>query len=292
VREDAITIVIEALKGKDATVFVAPSEAEWQCVAFELWGVTDGTISIDSDIYPLGSKLMVLELGWDGKCCIVHRHNAHKSESLGSGEWDEDAVALHCALLGCDYVKRPYLQGNDKVLKIMKKCTSAEMVNTELYNIETRGRYGKDKPQGIPGYAFRALRAKNLFLYAPVFKTMNDEGMVTISSPTSVIITSIRSRDGIARSWGEDIGFDALSLLPDSIQNLDVALGRINPKSGQPWKLIPNPKDVNGIEYAPGAIIDFSLHPIVQNYPESVLVNWLIARNVPPKTGATLSEYH
>lgn len=33
VREDAITMAIKALRGIDATVFVALSEAEWQCVA-------------------------------------------------------------------------------------------------------------------------------------------------------------------------------------------------------------------------------------------------------------------
>lgn len=53
VREDAITIAIESLKGKDAIVFVAPSEAEWQCVAFEQWKVTDGTIYLLTPIFTL-----------------------------------------------------------------------------------------------------------------------------------------------------------------------------------------------------------------------------------------------
>ncbi|KAL7501673.1 hypothetical protein ACHAWT_009485, partial [Skeletonema menzelii] len=59
VTPDVIAAAVRIFRDNGHEVFGAPFEADWQLVYWELTGFTDGTISIDSDIWAMGSKVFV-----------------------------------------------------------------------------------------------------------------------------------------------------------------------------------------------------------------------------------------
>jgi exonuclease-1 len=66
-RSDIIFEAVEWLKENGQEVVGAPFEADWQLIELELSGKTDGTLTVDSDLFVLGSKCLVL----DFKLCKV-----------------------------------------------------------------------------------------------------------------------------------------------------------------------------------------------------------------------------
>ena len=108
VTEDMVALAVQVLKAAGVEVMGAPFEADWQLAFLEGVGYTQGTITNDTDLFPLGSRLLVTQLEVaGGRCNIVDR--ADVMGPLGSLSFCngiERAVGVFCSLLGTDYLPR------------------------------------------------------------------------------------------------------------------------------------------------------------------------------------------
>jgi hypothetical protein len=75
VREDIVAEAVQFLRSQNVEIRGAPYEAEWQLVAAELAGEIAGIISVDSDVFTLGGKLLIydLQVKGDGPCNVLER---------------------------------------------------------------------------------------------------------------------------------------------------------------------------------------------------------------------------
>ena len=104
----------------------APGEAEHQLVSLELQGITAGTITSDSDAFPLQSPVAICDLKEKtGGCCVVRREDAAASSFLGGGVLGPEGIVALCCFMDCDYLARPYRRGVPRVLVLAKTWQAA-----------------------------------------------------------------------------------------------------------------------------------------------------------------------
>ena len=111
VREDILAQAIHIFKQNNVEVYGAPYEADFQLVHWEKIGFTDGSITVDSDLFAMGSQFLVDELNVHSKdaCCmiieyrVVMESNAFTAES---SSWTSDNLLVYSALCGCDFLPR------------------------------------------------------------------------------------------------------------------------------------------------------------------------------------------
>lgn len=301
VREDYLALVIQDLKDKKETVLVAPGEAEWQLAYLEKAGLTDGTITVDSDLFPLdplGEGIIVFDLDSNGQCCVVCREDAHKCEDLGGGQWDAETVALYAALSGCDYVPRVYGQGKVAARSLTRDCIASKTARHDvLSNIENTKKYGsQDGGVACDGYAELVYRAIAIFNYAPVFLYTNIEAVDFDDFEPAYVEIKLGSLTPLPEGTTEDewtkmLGFDPQRLIAcvsPTISLKDLYYGRIWCRTGQPFRLLP-PATSNGTVVPHGSVIDFTKQPVA-THPTDRLAVWLWARNLPAKSTQTRKD--
>ena len=59
VREDVLEVAVSTFREENVELFCAPFEADSQLSEWEKSGFTHGTVSVDSDFFALGSKILV-----------------------------------------------------------------------------------------------------------------------------------------------------------------------------------------------------------------------------------------
>ena len=196
VREDVVQVALLFLKGAARCEVVgAPFEADWQLVELERSGYTRATLAEDTDLFVLGSLVLVQQLVCDkkGACSIVRRGDRLATEALGGSKWSTTDLAVYSALVGCDFIDR--LQGNSqkKVRALMDRWTTgaegsteraeaqeAVLASLELLKWPKQGQGGGQ----VCGTAYRKhfWQAVAIFLHAPVTRrTVSATGVVVLS---------------------------------------------------------------------------------------------------------------
>ena len=92
-------------------IYGAPYESDFQLVFWELTRFNDGTYTIDSDIFAIGSNMMIDLINFrsaKGNYKILLRHKVLGRFMEGSESWVVEDVILYSALSGCDFIKRLY----------------------------------------------------------------------------------------------------------------------------------------------------------------------------------------
>ena len=273
-------------------VYCAPFEADHQLAHWEKTGFTQGTISVDSDIFMLGSKLFIdcLESHSDlGKCFILERDDIMSQDAFGEGssKWSDDQLLAYGGLCGCDWLQRLYRLQDKHIQAFMKKWVKVESEEEKLgllKEVSENKHWPKDpdcetKGKGAQATDFpeRFLQYLNFAKYAPVIR-QNDKDVVEIGPLQDI-------PEGETRSWQELIGFDPT--IPFS--NLDVErCYRLVTfvRTGRPLRKFELPKDpLDSTKTLPHhTIIHFDKRPI-DIYPANVLLDWLVFHGVPmPKS--------
>jgi exonuclease-1 len=293
-REDFITLVIQDLERKGAVVLVAPYEAEWQLVSLETDGLTDGTLTSDSDLFPLGSTTMIFDLDSAGNCIVVKREDARQCADLGGGRWDDETIARYSALCGCDYVQRVSGQGKVKAKAIVEACLkSKEACAAEMLKIERTQVYGiRGSGASCVGYSKLVDRAISIFRYPPVFKyvdedadreSFDDVDAEVILTPLNPLPPGTTHDD-----WIKMLGFDPADVSRDDIKPALFFRAKVWSRTMEPFRALDHPTQ-GGVLVPHGSTIDFAQQPI-DTHPMQRLALWLWTRNVPPRSNSTWGE--
>ena len=131
VREDMVELAVAFLLKNKAEVVGAPFEADSQLAYEEAVGNTVASLTIDSDMFMLGSQMWISQLRLPphadaGAINLVARPDALAKLDNGehwavnaAGEEDRGQVQLYGAMCGNDYVPRPMGLGPKTILKSM-----------------------------------------------------------------------------------------------------------------------------------------------------------------------------
>ena len=133
VREDILHQAIQVFKKNKVEVYCAPYEADFQLAYWARSSFTDGTITIDSDLFFLGSGLVIDELEYSsarsvGSCIFVEREEVMKVNAFTkeSSKWSDDDLLVYGALNGCDWLPRLYGLQHEKIEAFMEKWVVAK----------------------------------------------------------------------------------------------------------------------------------------------------------------------
>lgn len=106
-----IADTVQVFKDNGREVYGAPYESDFQLVHWELSDFTQGTMTTDSDIFAMGSKIFIDLLNFssaNGKCKIVVRDDVLPKVLPGEYPWTHFDLLLYAALMGCDFIPRLY----------------------------------------------------------------------------------------------------------------------------------------------------------------------------------------
>ena len=276
VTEDMVGDALAFLSAAEgAEVLGAPFEADWQLAHLETTGYTCATYTEDSDLFALGSKVLITQLRvmCGDACSITIRDEVLQKEELGAGKWDNGTLLAFCARLGCDYIHRVLQCGPQKALEWANKWHGANAAARQgmLNEIETVGKWPKRAGGGLcEGYSQKFNETINTFLYAPVFIKGHRRWKL---APLNKLPRG--------KVWNDLIGFDpecALASVPGNIDQ-KATLG-IWARTGAAPQSLELPKDGSGVGQPHGSVIDFGTCP-VRLQPSAHLLQWLAHRAVP-----------
>ena len=294
VREDILHHAMQVFKKNKVEVYCAPYEADFQLAYWEKTGFTDGTITIDSDLFFLGSGLVIDELDYKssrtmGSCIFVERNEVMNTNAFTkeSSKWSDDDLLVYGALNGCDWLPRLYGLRHEKIEEFMEKWVVAETVEEkdDLLEQIAKGKYwpkeGAATGKGNSAESDFPMRFKqclNFMKYAPVIKRSNDEYRI---GPLQEI------PDNETRLWHELIGFNPLS----DFQGIDVKKCYsldIFPRTKEPLMPLPLPEDpLDPTRKLPhNSIINIEKSPI-GILPHNVLLDWMVYHGVPMPKGTS-----
>jgi hypothetical protein len=199
-------------------------ESDWQLVQLEMEGKTDGTLSEDSDLLPLGSKCLISKFSLKSSDVVVISSDEAREvvgKKITGGEWTRVQFIDYCIFMGCDYV--PKMENFGPVAAELLMKSWIQLKDTEKLEIldlvERSGNWnggtGRKRRAtsltsrtGLPNYCKTFLNARNLFLHPPVFK-LNGAMNALISVEIGYLNSSSSSRNlppiGLEREFSLDI---------------------------------------------------------------------------------------
>lgn len=290
VREDILDQALKVFKKNKVEVYGAITEADFQLVYWERTGFTDGTISVDSDIFALGSKFFVDELKVNSKfgdCKIIERDEVMKVNAFTkeSSKWTDDDLLVYGALMGCDWLPRLFNLNHDKIEAFMEKWIVAK-TDTEKENLLkwiSTGRswpkvVGKGKGELANDFTKRFMQCINFMKYAPVIR--EEDGNFKVGP-----LQDIPSSE--TQTWQELIGFDPLH----GIRTIDVQACynmSIWARTEKPLRALPLPQDpLDSTRTIPhNSVIYYDRRPI-DIMPTNVLLEWLYYHGLPMPKGSS-----
>mmetsp|Transcript_36508 Transcript_36508/g.74330 ORF Transcript_36508/g.74330 Transcript_36508/m.74330 type:complete len:757 (-) Transcript_36508:306-2576(-) len=299
VRPDIIAHAVSIFKEHKVETYGAIYEADFQLWYWEMTGFTHGTISVDSDIFAMGSKdanslfidLLNVESS-DGKCKIIKRDVVWKQDLFGKGSsgWCHDDFLVFCAICGSDYSKRLYRLKDKEIYRFMETYTREGLTNEQKDRLLISFAENKYWPPGkkkggseakCTGADFvgTVKRCKYMWKYAPVIK---EENGLFVIAPLNALPARVQ--------WADLIGFDPVERFANtdiqSIYHMEIWARTLQPLATLP---LPRDPDDDSREIPHGSIIDFnkmSPHFIAS----SALLQWLYYRGVPHPKGARRQE--
>eukprot|EP00794_Sanderia_malayensis_P020244 gene20244-22226_t len=118
------TEVIQACREKNVMCVVAPYEADAQLAYLEMQGITDFTITEDSDLLIYGCKKVLFKMGADGDGMLIDLNELNKVKSVALESFTMEKFRHMCILSGCDYLPSVKGLGLYKAHKFLKKSTN------------------------------------------------------------------------------------------------------------------------------------------------------------------------
>jgi hypothetical protein len=283
-REDVVFSLRDWCQRNRVTLIGAPFEADPQVVYEEITHKTNASLTTDSDLFILGSEVMVDNLVYSklGRCNIIRRAEALKSPMLGGGNWD---MAAFAAFLGCDFIKRPLGQGLQTVSRdIMPAWMDGDESKKAaiLQNIASTRQWSLGEP--AEDYPVKFGTARNMYVYPPVFRQTD-----SLSEPVSL---SPLHDLPVDRSFTDLIGFDPQTVLKAVIREADLGEHlspdimrdmyelKIWSRTGRDVADIPMQIDATTDKTLPyGAVLDFIACP-AQMHSDKTLQKWLTLRRL------------
>ena len=228
---------------------------------WELTGFTHGTYTVDSDIFAMGSDLIIDLLNFNsalGKCKLLVRGEAKKRIMEGSEDWTVEDVILFSALSGCDFIPRLFRMRTDTIEALMKKYKDLDndQCLDDLLSEFASGQSwstGKNKADApATDYAENIRLCMGLMMHAPVAALVDGQWNLVPMRPLPAGV-----------EWKDAIGFDPIEHFA-WVSEEESHLMRIWARSGIALSKINPPIDPNDpTQSLPhGAFIDFKHMPI------------------------------
>jgi exonuclease-1 len=195
VREDIVLATVEWARDRKVRFLCSPMESDWQLVALERSGITDASLTEDSDLIAIGSKTLLSKVSFDNGTALMLKPteewrtwvlNVVESHAT---DWSHDDFISYCVFVGCDYVKRPKNMGERTIIQFMKYWIFAswrKKISIIKY-IEKKGNFPSVLEQAsidqivnsissavprYPNYFFNFWKAFFIFKYPPVFNVV------------------------------------------------------------------------------------------------------------------------
>ena len=289
VSEKIIVTAIELFAENNVEVFGAPYESDFQLVYWELIGFTDGTYTVDSDMFAMGSKLIIDLLNFNsarGNCKLLIRDEVLYRIMEGSKDWTVEDVVLFSALSGCDFIPRLFRSkavDHESLMKKYKDPTNNQSLECLLTEYASGQHWpaGKNKP-GRPAtdYFEKVKLCMGLMMHAPV-AAQDGDGKWILKPMRPLPEDS---------EWKDIIGFDPLEhFLPVSVEESHTM--KTWARTGVALPKIEMPIDPNNSSdrLPHGAYIDFNHMPICV-VPDTMLILWLFYHGVPHPKGSSRQE--
>lgn len=268
-----------------------------QCIKLEQQGITDGSISIDSDLFFLGSRQLLMVDDWTkkGKGYILHRPKvlAHLTNVYGLDHPMTDHEAQILGLLcGNDYLDSAYgevtLQrapkgkpGGGKFAAFLADPPSV------LREIDKNPRISS--PEALWSTAFHQMLS--FWKHAPCFLLTSSSGSERLTSEQwlteeyTVTLGCLNDLPPQAQ-FLTTCGFDHVAVLTANWSDKTVNPGCLKdcfllkkwPRTGVPLRSLPLPVE-NGTVLQHGGVIDFDAIA-ANNIPTQILKFWLQVRQV------------
>ena len=286
ITEQIVGVAVKVFLDHRHEVFGAPYESDFQLVHWENIGFTDGTFTIDSDIWAMGSSMMIDLLNFHsakGKCKILIRKKVQGRIMTGSADWSVRDVLIYSTLSGCDFIPRLFRLPETKIEAFMTSWKNPQVnksLDEMLKDISSDRHWpGGNNKAGLlaTDYVQKANVCIGLMMHAPVTDFVNGEWKLCPISPLPP-----------DAKWTDMIGFDPHEhFSPTSIE--DSYKMKIWARTGASIPLeIPFEKDPNDpsrvLPY--GAEVNFDYMPVCI-VPPSILQMWLHYHGVPQPKSST-----
>ena len=238
IRDDILLATVKWAKDANVLFMCAPMEAEWQLVQLEKDGITDGSISEDTDLIPLGSKLMVKNIDYKNNTFVslkpLERWNDyfkdHMSNNATGTVWRFHDLIAYCIFLGCDFANRVKNIGPERIKTLMVHWTKLSWngkMNLVRYlevfgkipsiheNMET---FFQVQIPEVESYSMKFWRSFFIFKHPPVYSAVIFEGKF-VNVDLKLMGGELDHDDNtLLELLGEDMSFCYLSMDDIAIQ--------------------------------------------------------------------------
>ncbi|KAL7516228.1 hypothetical protein ACHAWX_001262 [Stephanocyclus meneghinianus] len=293
VTEEILSQAIDIFRQNNIEVYGAPYEADFQLVEWENSGFTHGTISIDSDIFLLGSKMLIDSLNVEklGNCFIYKRDDIMSTDTFapGSSLWTNDDFLVYCGLQGCDWIKRLHGLKQKRIEEFMRywvvcvdNSSRVKLLDELALEIKTQinartftsnAKASKESDiEHCDKFSIRFLTYLQLARHAPVIKVVDGKH----------IVAPLNNIDG-SSSWKELLhGFDPMVGFYDCNDVKDFYVMRRWARTKQPLRRLRRPVDPidDGNTLPHKSIINFCKVP-PEILPTNALIEWLSYHGIP-----------
>ena len=153
--------LIEELKKAGVQYVVAPYEADAQLVYLEKKGLTQGTLSEDSDLLVFGAKRLLTKLDQYGDCVEINQADFTACREISLIGWTDAEFRRMAILSGCDYLASINGMGLKNAYRLVRKHKTIEKI---IRMLQFDGKFN------VPaGYLEAFHKAELTFLHQRVF---------------------------------------------------------------------------------------------------------------------------
>ncbi|XP_028398743.1 exonuclease 1-like isoform X2 [Dendronephthya gigantea] len=203
--------VIKACREKGVDCIVAPYEADAQLAYLTKAGITQYTISEDSDLLVYGCEKVIFKMDANGSGLIIDLKQLPKLKDFRMDDFTHQKFRQMCILSGCDYLQSVKGVGIAMAHKLVKRHSTLKKLISSL-RLNTKMRVPAD-------YEERFKKAEQTFLYQIVFDPKSNK-LVPLNPVPDDIDSGNLSFAGHSLKWKQE-------------QALDLALGNLNPLTGE-----------------------------------------------------------
>lgn len=295
----------------------APMEADWQLVALEKQGLTQASVSEDSDLLAIESMHLLHKVNFtSGKCHVINLQSVLEflSEKLSSGRsWTRLDFIEYSLFLGCDYLDNVPNHGPVAVNKLMDIwISSTEEFKSNVLNLigetnsfrtilvdgagGTTARNSKTKRHRESEYQPTFEKARLLMYNPPVYKletsnTNNGKNPIistaTLTSLLNLVTSSARQRRD------QPSVFTPAQLRHNQYSDLDFATFKLEVwiRTKKHLESIVGRQPINdkGEKLPWGCELNFNNWPI-HNQHLSALIKYVASRGINIITGTKRNE--
>eukprot|EP00795_Rhopilema_esculentum_P002808 gene2808-1034_t len=204
------TEVIQACRQKEVLCIVAPYEADAQLAYLEMQGITQFTITEDSDLLIYGCKKVLFKMNGDGDGIFIDLAQLNKVKKVALESFTLEKFRHMCILSGCDYLPSVKGLGLHKAHKFLLRSTTAYKAIQLI----------KQSKFSVPDdYADDFRKADAVFKYQSVFDPRSKQ---------IVRLNEVSETDDVTE---EELSYAGPKM--DKEKAVKIALGNLDPITGE-----------------------------------------------------------